>query len=153
VTVRTNPNRRLIRLQVENTVRLRSITPAELLAGGVINPIAGDVSYWSYRWETRVLHVRLNNRIRPRQSIWKDGSATTEDYAFRASRSWINLPFTVQESCLRFGAGRFCWLSAGRTFGLFDLCSRSWLRAVSQSVRGGRLLPPRTTPIHSIIVT
>jgi hypothetical protein len=52
-----------------------------------------------------------------------------------------------------FRGGRFCWLSAGRTFALFDLCSRSWLQAVSQSGRGGRSLATRSNAIHSIIVT
>jgi hypothetical protein len=52
-----------------------------------------------------------------------------------------------------FRGGRFRWLSARRTFALFDLCSRSWLQAASQSGSGRVLLPPGATPIHSIIVT
>jgi hypothetical protein len=48
-----------------------------------------------------------------------------------------------------FRGGRFCWLSAARTFALFDLCSRSWLQAVSQSGSGRRSFATRSNA-HSL---
>jgi hypothetical protein len=78
---------------------------------------------------------------------------TTEDYAFRASRSWIILPFTVRESCLYFGAAAFAgyrlrepslYSTFVRVLGYKQLRSRA---------AAAVLLPPGATPIHSIIVT
>jgi hypothetical protein len=78
---------------------------------------------------------------------------TTEDYAFRASRSWIILPFTVGESCLYFGAAAFAGYRL-REPSLYSTFVRVLgYKQFRSRAAAGVLLPPGATPIHSIIVT
>jgi len=78
---------------------------------------------------------------------------TTEDYAFRASRSWIILPFIVRESCLYFGAAAFAGYRL-REPSLYSTFVRVLgYKQFRSRAAAGVLLPPGATPIHSIIVT
>jgi len=78
---------------------------------------------------------------------------TTEDYAFRASRSWIILPFIVRESCLYFGAAAFAGYRLGEPSLYSTFVRVLGYKQFRSRVAAGVLLPPGATPIRSIIVT
>jgi len=78
---------------------------------------------------------------------------TSEDYAFRASRGWIILPFTVGESCLYFGAAALAGYRL-REPSLYSTFVRVLgYKQFRSRAAAGVLLLPGATPIHSIIVT
>jgi hypothetical protein len=71
---------------------------------------------------------------------------TIEDYAFRASRSWIILPFIVRESCLYFGAAAFAGYRLGEPSLYSTFVRVLGYKQFRSRVAAGVLLPPGATP-------